>query len=489
LEISPTVVHKSTALHLIPSSFRDPAGRVLTFSDRIVRIVNLGAVRDLRGFLDSAAFRVSVNRGQLIPTTILGPAEANELFKLDLGDAMVLEHERVSFPSYPYEWPPEMLFQAGLLTLELAARGLPEGLCIKDATPYNILFKAHRPVMVDVLSFERRSPNDAVWLPCAQFVKTFILPLLSNKHFSVRLADIFLNRRDGLEPREVFRFSGLVQSLLPPFLTLATIPTWLGSYSAKAPDKVYRRKLLDDPQKAQFILRRLLRTLRRKLGSVAPRAGRRSEWSTYISDKPQSDPYLLAKRAFVEEAMSCCRPKRVLEVGCNSGHFSALAARSGASVVAIDRDEIVIGDVWRKANADNLDILPLVVDFTRPTPATGWRNQEFPSFIDRARNKFDMVIMLAILHHVLVGERVPLPDVIAHAADLTNHHLLIEFVPPEDEMFRRIARGRDGLFKYLSREVFEAAVNRHFEVVRCNLLEGTSRWIYLLRKRAIAYPC
>ncbi|HXE42625.1 MAG TPA: hypothetical protein VN516_06335, partial [Candidatus Baltobacteraceae bacterium] len=73
------------------------------------------------------------------------------------------EHEKVSFISYPHEWPLEMLWVAGKLTLEIAQAALAEGFCLKDATPNNILFRGSAPVFVDVLSFERRNPNDPIW--------------------------------------------------------------------------------------------------------------------------------------------------------------------------------------------------------------------------------------------------------------------------------------------------------------------------------------
>ena len=118
-------------------------------------------------------------------------------------------------------------------------------------------------------------------------------------------------------------------------------------------------------------------------------------------------PTLRSKERFVQAALEQVRPARVLDVGCNTGHFSALAARAGASVVALDGDAAVAGRVWRRAEAERLDILPLVVNLARPSPATGWRNAECPSFLARAEGHADLVLMLAVLHHLLVTERVP----------------------------------------------------------------------------------
>lgn len=177
------------------------------------------------------------------------------------------------------------------------------------------------------------------------------------------------------------------------------------------------------------------------------------------------------------------RPKRVIDVGANTGHFSFLAAQAGASVVSIDYDPVCVGAIWQQAAQKGLDILPLVVDLSRPTPAVGWRNRECPSFLERARGAFDGALMLAVIHHLLVSERIPLSEILRLAADLVTRFAVIEFVGPEDSMFRRLTRGRDALHADLDKEVFERACAPYFEIVRLLHTPDTHRWLYLLRKR------
>ena len=223
--------------------------------------------------------------------------------------------------------------------------------------------------------------------------------------------------------------------------------------------------------------------LRSKLNRLAPKSGQDSTWSDYMTgNNNYSQESFKNKQSFVHDALAEFAPKRVLDVGCNTGHFSAIAARGGADVVAIDYDPVVAGEVWRKARSERLAIQPLVVNLTRPSPALGWLNQECPSFLQRARGTFDAVLMLAVLHHVLVTERVPLPDILDLAADLTTGILIIEFIAPEDSMMRRLMRGREALHKDLNAGVFEQACRRRFDIVRFQHLEGSTRWLYLLRK-------
>ncbi|HTK95688.1 MAG TPA: class I SAM-dependent methyltransferase [Terriglobales bacterium] len=470
------------------ASFRDPAGRVVLLPDRVLRGVRADAVADLDAFFASKTAQKLLADGTLVRTATLDAAAVTALrsdpaYAALLGEAArVLEHDRIPFPTYPYEWSPAMLFAAGELTLQIAESLLPGGLGLKDATPYNVLLRGSQPVFVDVLSVERREPRDATWLPYAQFERTFLLPLLAWQRFRLPLRDVFLAHRDGLEPEDVYRMTGPLARLAPPLLGLVTMPTWLGAKHDQDDQTIYRPKLMKDPEQARYVLGALLRRLRKTMRRLAPAAGK-STWSEYMKTLSYSEAEFAGKEKFVREALAETAAKSVLDVGCNTGFFSFLAAeRAGTSVVALDYDPEVVDRVFVEARNRKADVLPLVVDLTRPSPATGWRNRECPSFLDRARGRFDLVLMLAVVHHMLVSERVPLDDVLDLAAELTRDAALIEYVDPADPMFRRLTRGRDALHADLTPAAFEAAAARRFTIAR--KLEQGTRILYLLRRKA-----
>ena len=165
--------------------------------------------------------------------------------------------------------------------------------------------------------------------------------------------------------------------------------------------------------------------------------------------------------------------------------ISAVWPRSGgARVVAIDHDPEVVGAAWKMADAEGLAILPLVVNIARPTGGCGWSNDEFASFLDRARGQFDCVLMLALIHHLLVNERVPLDRIFDLAASLTSGLLVVEFVDPGDPQFRTIARGRDALYRDLTVDAFKDAAQRCFEIADERPVTATRR-IYTLERRRI----
>ncbi len=377
----------------------------------------------------SPALRTRFESGALVRTRTLPNGERDALLEAPgiagiyarIQGVAILEHERLPFPGYPYEWTPEMLHAAAELTLDLALELLPESLGLKDATPFNVLFRGPRPVFVDVLSLERRDPLDPVWLPYAQFIRSFLLPLLGSKRLGFSPDRLLLPRREGVEPHEFYRWLTPLQRLRPPFLSLVSVPKWLGGLRRSDESSIYRRNRLSDPARSRFILSSTLKGLKRKLAAAAPSASS-SAWTDYMEANSYTPEQFAAKERFVRESLADRKPKRVLDVGSNTGHFSVMAAESGAGVVAIDSDPAVVGILWRESARRNLDILPLVVDLARPTPAVGWRNRECPSFLDRARLAFDAVLMLAAIHHLLVTERIPLEEILELASELHDGH-------------------------------------------------------------------
>jgi hypothetical protein len=140
--------------------------------------------------------------------------------------------------------------------------------------------------------------------------------------------------------------------------------------------------------------------------------------------------------------------------------------------VASDTDEAAVEQLWLRARSSNLPILPLVVDFARPTPATGWENSETLSFLERAEGRFDLVLLLGVLHHLQLSDQVPVERIAALSARLTRQWLMAEWIPANDPMFRALLRGRDALYGWLNEQVFLAAFSRWFRVVERQVLSN-----------------
>ncbi len=375
------------------ATFRDPAGSLRIQGDQVRRTVHPRYAPEALRFLQSDLARRFTGEGHLVESQILS-SEADQ--------PLQLEHPRIFFPSYPWEWTPGQWVAAGELTLDLCSQLLREGWILKDATPLNILFDGPRPVFVDVLSIERRDPRSPLWLAYGQFARTFLLPLAAYKYLGWPLAGT-LHRRDGYEPADLYPYLSHWRRWSSPLRALITVPYLLESRKKSSGSP---RTLQQSPEIATEVLGRNLRSFARTLRKLAPKQ-RDSRWTDYqVAADHYSGDERRQKQDFIERAMQRLRPAAVLDIGGNTGHYSRIAAKSGARVVAWDTDVASSDANWSEARKAGLPILPLLADAARPTPAVGWCNAESLTLLERARGRFDCVLMLGIIHHLLLADQI-----------------------------------------------------------------------------------
>jgi SAM-dependent methyltransferase len=391
----------------------------------------------------------------------------------------VLRHPRVSFQSYPWEWSPALWLAAAELTLELCSDLVKQGWLLKDATPLNVLFEGTRPIFVDVLSIERVDPHQPIWLAYGQFVRTFLLPMLAYSRLGWPL-QTSLSRRDGYEPEEIYPALSWGSRLQQPALSAVTLPSLLASNKKVKAGEVQTRTV-KEPELAKEILLKTLRTLLAQMRRVTP-AHRTSTWSDYAETATHySAEDHGRKRSFVTEALASAKPKRVLDVGCNTGVYSNLAADAGAEVVSIDTDLQAVDRLCASLKGSGKNILPLCVDLARPTPAVGWENGENASFLARCAGHFDTVMMLAVLHHLLLRNQVPMDRIAALCSGLTTRNLIVEWVPETDPKFQELLRGREAIYEHITEAAFRDAFARYFTVREETTLGNGRTMLHLVK--------
>jgi hypothetical protein len=451
-------------------TFRDPAGSLRIEGDLVKRRVKPEMAQAALRFLRSQLAQEWVAQGRLIGTTESGDAGSGEI---------LLEHPRVFFPSYPWEWTPDAWVAAAELTLDLCEALLDEGLILKDATPLNVLFEGTRAVFVDVLSIDARDTSSPLWLAYAQFVRTFLLPLAAYRSLGWSLA-ASLQKRDGYEPADLYPYLGRFERWREPFRSLVTLPYQFEKRSK--PATATATKLRQSPEVATAVLRRNLHRLRAQLARLKP-AGSDSRWSEYPENADHyTDEDHRQKQAFVREALLEAQPRQVLDLGANTGVYSRIATSMGASVIAWDTDVGASERNWKQAEEKRLAIQPLIADPARPTPATGWRNREWLSLLERAQGHFDCVLMLGLIHHLLVTDQIPMGEVTALLRDLTTRWAIVEWIPASDPRFAELVRGRDDLYGHLTEGAFVAAVEKHFSIAMQQKLKN-GRILFLLEMK------
>jgi SAM-dependent methyltransferase len=436
------------------ATFRDPAGSVEMRPDGAYRSVHAPFDEEILEFLALRLAEKLVEQGRLIGSEVVSEGGA---------ETLVLRHPRVSFPSYPWEWSPSLWLAAAELTLTMCLELVEQGWLLKDATPLNVLFRGVEPVFVDVLSIERADPHQPIWLAYGQFVRTFLLPMLAHARLGWPLQGA-MTRRDGYEPEEIYAALSWVGRMGQPALSAVTLPVLLAG-NKKLQGGTVASRTVKEPELAREILGKTLRALRSHMRKVTPKH-HASTWSDYAETATHyNDEDHDRKRNFVTEALTAARASRVLDVGCNTGVYSNLAAEVGAEVVAIDTDLQAVDRLCASLKGSGKNILPLYVDLAHPSPATGWENRENASFLSRCEGHFDTVMMLAVLHHLLLRNQIPLGRIAALCDELTTRNLIVEWVPQTDPKFQELLRGREAIYTHITEAAFREAFAAYFIVV------------------------
>jgi SAM-dependent methyltransferase len=458
-------------------TFRDPAGSVEIRPEGAYRSIRAPFDAEILAFLALPIATQLVEQGRLVASEIVSPANAGTL---------VLRHPRISFQSFPWEWAPGLWLAAAELTLNLCSDLVQQGWLLKDATPLNVLFRGTQPIFVDVLSIERLDPHQPIWLAYGQFVRTFLLPMLAYSRLGWPL-QASLTRRDGYEPEDIYAALSWPERLRQPELSAVTMPSLLTNNKLLANnEKIQAGSLasrsVKDPELAKEILLKTLKGLLSQMRKITP-AHRSSTWSDYAETATHyNDEDHARKRSFVTDALAAAHPSRILDVGCNTGVYSNLAADTGAEVISIDTDLQAVDRLCASLKGSGRNILPLCVDLAHPTPAAGWENREYSSFLGRCTGHFDTVMMLAVLHHLLLRNQIPMDRIATLVSNLTTRHLILEWVPPTDPKFQELLRGRGAIYTHITEAAFRDAFAEYFTTVD-ELVLVNGRIMLHLRKK------
>jgi SAM-dependent methyltransferase len=457
-------------------SWRDPSGFVISFEGRILRAVAIAKAEQTRALIQSPWMARLMAEGS-IPTTAvavnLPPAvEQTEQW-------FWLEHHALPFPCYPHEITALQLFDAGQLTLMVAMEAAQHGWMLKDASAWNVLYDRGRPVFVDLLSFDRLEAT-GTWIAYGQFVRNFLLPLLLHSKQGITPQEIFLTNRDGITPERAYQWLRAANLMSATGMELVVLPKWL----TRRGGQLIAAQSVREPRKfeaalGEHLLLGTLRRLQRILERLRPNQARsKSVWHSYEEERRHYSPAdLLAKKEFVREGLQ--DTATVLDLGCNAGEYSLLAAECGKTVVAADADHPALSRLYARIRGNATPITPLLLNIGRPTPAVGWQNREVASFIDRSGGQFDCILFLGLIHHLLVSERATLPMIADLLDSLDPKRVIMEWVDPKDPKFQQLAGLNSALYGRLDRAGLEDTMRGKFRMIKKLPLPCTTRVMYL----------
>lgn len=456
----------------VGGSFRDPAARVYADGPRILRGVDTATLEAFGRLAGTRFLPKALEAGRIVSSRALPGDDPAARAILSEGWAGVLEHERVPFISYPYEWTFSMLKDAALLHLELLESALQEGWTLKDSTPFNVQFDGSRPVFIDVPSFAPRPAGD-YWRGYRQFCMAFLYPLMLASHKGIAFQPLLRSSLEGIEPVEAARFFGGMDVFRRGVLAHVRFPARLERWAqSKAPTGAPAAP--QRPQSDAMVVG-LVQSMRRLVESLNPPSDP-SAWSDYARTHSYDEASTEDKKAFVAAAAAEAKAALAWDLGANTGVFSEILAQSCGHVVSVDSDHASVERLYQRLReGGERRILPLVMNLANPSPAQGWAGVEREAF-DR-RNKPDLVVALALIHHMGLSANVPIPAFLDWLA-ATGARLVIEFVDREDAMAKEMLSRKTEPHADYNLASFERELGRRYEVLRTQPMKAGRRRIY-----------
>lgn len=457
-----------------PSSFRDPGGYIVEIDGEIYRFIHPDAQENFAKYIYSGLHAELVSAGLIIDHQDFGLS-----FKLAPHGWQTIKPNRIDRINYASEWCFSQLRDAGLLTLEIQTRALNKGFSLKDASSYNVQFDGVRPVFIDTLSFEPSKGNES-WVAYRQFCEHFLAPAALMSYCKPDIYKLWNGQIDGAT-------LSMASSLLP-------VKSWLNfgltthiHLHALIGAKVDNGTIKDGENRRKLpgFQLSLASSLNKALLNISEPKNS-SNWTNYRQDNTYQSTDAQSKLKFIKESAGEIGAQTILDLGSNDGHYSKELSKIGLTCTTVESDLECCDILYKKSKEDKFlaRLLGLHIDLCNPTPNYGWASRERASFT--SRYKCDLVLALALIHHLSIGQNIPYEKVASYLAELSEN-LIVEYIPPADVMSQKLLSGRptfqgdaESLFGLKS---FEDQFTNYFDIIKKSSGIAGGRILYRMRRK------
>lgn len=464
---------KMTQIIADSGSFRDPSGHVFTKDGDVYRSIFKPGVRDFEAARDSGVYDKLIGRGLL-----LSHQEVNAGNFAPEGTVYCLAHPQLPMISYPWEWPFSLLKDAALVHLDAMEMLLPYGFWLRDASAFNVQYDGSRLRLIDTLSIGCRVP-ESPWVAYGQFCSHFLAPLAMAAYCDVRTLSLWRNYIDGYPLDLAIKLLPIWRFLKPGLFMHLNLHARIQNLADRK-EHIGKSKLARKPKVSERGLIGLIRSLHRTIEGI--KWNRFSKiWEDYREIRTYNTEDVARKSEYVDSVVQRLKPNMVWDLGSNTGEFSLIAASYGAFVVSVDGDPACTEFLYQKLSQKNRirGILPLTMDLANPSPSLGWDSRERLSLRDRG--PADLVLALALIHHLVLSCGVPLYQIAKWFSNITNH-VLVEFIPPSDPMVQKLLRNRGDEHLPYNLEIFQSSFGKVFDFFDQKKLQN-GRILFLCRRK------
>ena len=393
----------------------DDVGRVFHWNGGIYRAINKNKVADVKELFDCGLIPELI-KADLIPDT--------KITQYTLGDSpMVLSHATIKSVTYPFEWSFEMMKAAALTILRVNEISMKYGYQTKDAHSFNVLFDGTHPYYIDIGSFTKVSKDTKhfIWYTeyLTQYPFMFYIAKTNEYHWVKQLSasDMLIT----FEAYLLYRYKWLRRFDLKTARRVAKLWKFFNIGDAISDDQIRQKKF----GSILVLFRKMFGSGNKTIADLkadlqkAKKKPNETMWGEYQSKFEESN----TRFNRLIEIMSGHNIKTVFEVAANQGFFSnMLLTKAGVEhSYCTDYDDNAVDTMFLKY-PDRRNLSPVLMNFL-------FQPQTSFTLPAPARFKSDLVVALAIMHHIILTQGQSVDFFLTTLLKYSNKYILVEFMP------------------------------------------------------------
>ena len=354
---------------------------------------------------------------------------------------------------------------------------------LKDGHPWNVLFEACKPVYIDLGSIAPGN-DSSIWPAYPDFCRYCLYPLILMSQGYDLMGRLLMCEDRGVRESELFRLApqlalrayirwpvNLVLSYVDQYLTSAT-----NQFLKKAPSAITSgsRKQSRNQKKLLIFLKQL-----RQLVESIPVS--RFEYQKGVpeslidSAQEYSDVRALNGEV-IHRLLTELHPDSMLDINSGNGSLAKQAANLGVRVVCFGTDHRSVSRLYSEAKTEGLPILPLLMDFTKPTPARGVGSHWAIAATERFQ--CDLVLALDFMNQPM-PRRLDFDKIIIGLSEFSKRWLVLELpLDPGSDSIQM----KDHQSKGLSMDSSIRLLERQFRTVTKLASPGRESMLFVCEK-------
>ena len=452
-----------------PGSFRDPAGKIFYHNNKVYRILEFEGEKRFEFLEKTKILEESIKKNFLIKSYKINVKDLN-LEKIE--KKTIIEHQKLNYISYPFEWSFDQLKDAAIHHLDFHIYLLNNNANMIDGSAYNIQFIGYKPTFIDILSIKEYEDGE-YWTAHKQFCENFLNPLILKSKKDIDFNNWFKGNLEGVTTKDLNSILNFRDKISYNIFTQVVL---LNYFERKA---IENKKIdLKKINKKKFPKRSYLSMLinmRNFIGSLNLRKSK-TIWDDYSSNNTYGIEEENLKKKIVIEFASKYKFNSLADLGCNDGVYSKICLENGCgSVVGFDYDLNAINNAYKKAKKEKLNFLPLYFDASNPSSNIGWTQKERKGFFER--KNFSGMIALAFEHHLAIAKNIPLDQVIKWLTQIAPQGL-IEFVPKNDLTIKKMLNLKGDIFTDYNEENFKNLLLNNSKIISETKINESGRKIF-----------